>query len=131
MPTDNDPLAEDEGPCTRCDGGWVQVQPAYAVHQYPDLSAEQLDGLPPEAVELLVGSIDLMRYAALNSVYPCRRCRPAMFFRWAGGHFKFGHDIATCPECIEVLGGRRAARRVAAHLPDGPVTTTPRRDTDG
>lgn len=132
MPTAEDPLAEDDGPCTKCDGGYVTVQPAYAVHLFPDPTAEQVVGMSTEAHQALLDEIETRRAAARNSVYPCRRCNPPLFFRWAGGHLALGHDVLTCSECIELMGGRRAAARVARHLPDGPRPVhTPRRDTDG
>lgn len=133
MVTENDPLAEPPpGPCRRCEGtGWVQVQDAYAVHLYPDPTLEQLAGLDDTAADEVVAQVQLQRAAAANSVYPCRDCNPPMFFRWAGGHFKLGHDYAKCDECIEVLGGRRAARRAVNHLPEQTPVTTPRRDIDG
>lgn len=127
MATENDPLAEDEGPCTRCEHGWVQVQPAYAVHQYPDPTMEQLDGLTAGEAAVVWATVEANRAAALKSVYPCRRCNRAMFFRWAGGHFTFGHDPLRCDECIEAMGGKRAAQRAAKAYGD----LTPRKDLDG
>lgn len=126
MPTENDPLAEAEAPC-RCDGGWVQVRPAYALHLYPDPPADVVADLPAEAHQELLRQLDLKRKAATNSWYPCRVHRPALFYRWVGGHLSTGHDVAACDECIQHLGGRRAARRALAHLPDTP-TTEQRRD---
>lgn len=127
MPTEADPLAEETGPCTTCDGGWVQVQAAYALHLYPDPTMEQLAELTTEQTEVLWASITSARAAAARSYYPCRRCRPAMFYRWAGGHFRPNHDVTACDECVELMGGRRAAARAARALP----VHTPRRDTDG
>lgn len=127
MPTENDPLAEDEGPCTKCVGGYVEVKPAYALHQYPDPTMDQLAALDhdPAAVAALWAQVETSRQAALNSVYPCRRCNPALFFRWAGGHLVLNHDMVNCQECVEAMGGKRAAARAARAFPDTP---TPRRD---
>lgn len=129
VPTDQDPLAEDEGPCTRCTGGWIDVQPSYATHLFPDPTMEDLDGLDDATVAVVWARIEGSRRAALNSVYPCRRCNRAMFFRWADGHLKFGHDALRCPECIEVMGGKRAAARAAKAL--DLTGAAPRKDLDG
>lgn len=126
MPTDNDPLAEEEGPCVRCEGGWVQVRPEYAVHRFPDPTMEQLAGADDATRAAMWRTVECSRAAARNSVYPCRRCRPEAFYRWAGGHLDAGHDVLACSECIELMTPRRASRARRT-----PVTTTPRRDTDG
>lgn len=126
MPTENDPLAEETGPCTTCERGWVTVKPGYALHLYPDPTMEQLADLDEEQQAKLWATTEEHRRAAANSVYPCRRCRPAMFYRWAGGHFRPGHDPLACDECTELMGGKRAAQRAARALP----VTTPRRDLD-
>lgn len=131
MVTENDPLAEDEGPCTRCEDGWVTVKDGYALHLYPDPDPIRMSALDPEVVEQIHDELRLKRAAAANSVYPCRTCNPSLFFRWAGGHFKLGHDYAHCDECIEFLGGRRKAARAIQHLPEQTPVTTPRRDIDG
>lgn len=126
MVTENDPLAEDEGPCTKCDKGWVTVLPAYAVHLYPDPPMDRLALLDTATAEAVHAELALKRAAAANSVYPCRNCNRPMFFRWAGGHFKLGHDVLGCAECIEVMGGARAAKRAAKAYAD----LTPRKDLE-
>lgn len=116
MPTTDtrDPL--DERPrgerCDQCAGtGWVQVKAAYAVHLFPDPTHAQLAGLTEGEAQAVNDATAERRRFALDSVYPCRECAPAMFFRWAGGHFKMGHDPGSCTECIEVTGHRRPGAR--------------------
>lgn len=131
MPTDpkDDPLAEDEGPCTRCDRGWITVKASYAVHLFPDPTMEQLADLDDDQQAGLWYTIEASRAAARNSVYPCRRCNRVMFYRWAEGHLATGHDALRCSECIEVMGGKRAAARAAKAYAD-LTPTPPRRDLE-
>jgi hypothetical protein len=137
---ENDPLAEPAPctdpscgrgkrcPCSKCHGHrWVDVLPSYAVHMHPDPTLEQLAALGEEAQAELWADLGRKRRAAENSVYPCRQCAPALFFRWAGGHFGLHHNAAECDECIELLGKRAARRHDRITTP----TTPPRRDTDG
>jgi hypothetical protein len=105
----------------------VDVLPSYAVHMHPDPTLEQLAALGEEAQAELWADLGRKRRAAENSVYPCRQCAPALFFRWAGGHFGLHHNAAECDECIELLGKRAARRHDRITTP----TTPPRRDTDG
>lgn len=124
---ENDPLAEaPAAPCTRCDGGWIEVRPAYAEHMHPDPDPEHVAHLTPDELAVVREQLELKRRAAANSVYPCKVCRPQMFWRWAGGHFKPGHDPLSCDECVEALGGRRAARRAGKAYPE--ASSVPRRD---
>lgn len=39
-----------------------------------------------------------------RGVYPCPDCRPMVYERWKGGHYRPNH---TCPECITIRSGRR------------------------
>jgi len=122
-----DPLLN--GPCGRCDGhGWVQVQPQYAVDLFPDPTAERLALLNDEQQAAAWEHVRVMRAAAAESVYPCKACRPTLFFRWAGGHLGSGHDAASCTECIEALGvrGAKSAARGRTTVP----TTPNRKDID-
>lgn len=99
-----------------CEGGWVQVQPKYAEHLAAQVAPE---GTPGYRLALA---------ALLNSVYPCQVCRPAQFYRWAKGHWRPDHDMADCPDCAGIYGGKHAARRAEArHAPD-PVVDQTRRD---
>lgn len=91
-----DPLEAHE-----CDGGWQWVKRQYAEHVAASMHVEGTT--PPEAIVA----------GLLNSVYPCRICKPSEFFRWAKGHFAREHDIATCVECIAAHGGAKAAKRHA------------------
>lgn len=120
---ERDPLADDPprtGPCTRCDGTkWVQVKPAYALHLVPDPEPGLLAICTPEQAALLHAEVEQRRAAARDSWYPCRDCNPGPFFRWAAGHWNKDHDVASCAECIDALGGSRAAR--AQHtVPETP-----------
>lgn len=126
MVTENDPLAEADEPCTRCDQGMVQVRPAYAEHLYPDPTAEQVAGLTAEQLAGVWARIEERRAAARWSFYPCRTCRPTQFYRWVGGHMDSGHNPTTCAECVELMGGARAAARAARAYAD----LTPRKDLD-
>lgn len=88
------------GPCT-CDHGWRQVKPRYAEH----------------VVAAVDDSQRAAAYAAvLNSYYPCQRCRPTQFYRWAEGHWEQGHDLTSCATCIDILGGKRAVRNLSRTL---------------
>lgn len=75
-----------------CEHGWHYVARPYAEHLAGDN-----DGTPAWRARVA---------ALLNSVYPCRVCKPAAFFRWVGGHFASDHDVANCPDCT-VPGQRR------------------------
>jgi hypothetical protein len=97
-------------PAHRCDRGWVQVTAAYIDKQYPRPDPPDTDDL--EVLDLYdkqCVDIDLRRKAAANTVYPCRVCRPADFFRWLNGHTASDHDKDTCTECSGIT--RRAGRR--------------------
>ncbi len=114
-------------PCSKCHGGrWVPVLPSYATHMHPDPTMEQLAVLTEAEQDTLWAELGAKRAAAENSVYPCRQCAPALFFRWAGGHFGLHHNTAECEECIELLGKRAARRHDRITTP----TTPPRRDLD-
>lgn len=105
------------GPCTRCDGSrWVQVKPAYALHLVPDPDPQLLAICTPEQAAVVWAEVDAQRGAARDSWYPCRDCNPRQFFRWAEGHWNKDHDVTNCAECIDALGGKRAARRAAAAM---------------
>jgi hypothetical protein len=72
-----------------CVGGWKEVQEAYALQE----AAKAGDPGDPRYEAALA--------AARNTVYPCRICNKAAFFRWAGGHLDPEHDRSTCGECLE------------------------------
>lgn len=111
---DLDPLEEEHdrhGPCD-CEHGWLYVSPRYAEHlatvSLPDGSTE----------------VDEQRRQALvNSVYPCRDCKPGLFFRWVGKHLDPQHDASDCRECTGAHGSKSAPAR---DLPRPPE----RRDID-
>jgi hypothetical protein len=142
-PAPRDPFADDpDGPCScghtdcpcgRCHGdGWVEVQPQYAVQQFPDPTMEKLAQLDDAGQQRLWDHVRAMRAAAERSVYPCRACNADLFYRWAGGHLAHDHDTGRCADCIETLGvkGARSAARGRNREPV-PATTPPRKDTDG
>lgn len=79
-------------PTHTCVGGWREVTEAYADHLAPD---------DPHK-----------RAALLNSVYPCKQCRPKPFYRWVQGHYGPGHEPDDCDECKVSLGIK--AKRVAS-----------------
>lgn len=100
-----------------CDGGWRWVQLPYAEH----LAAK------PD------GTVDHATLAAfLNSVYPCRTCHPAAFYRWAEGHFARDHDAAACDDCRDAAKGRRRSigRPASPARPSDPPIGEPPPDAD-
>lgn len=123
-------MADPLEPCD-CDHGWRYVSRRYADHIAEGMALG-------EGVSL--GSVVA---GLLNSVYPCRPCRPGPFYRWSGGHFADDHDVASCADCIAAHGGSRPARRHAkvagTHThgdeppprPTDEYDPTPRRDIDG
>lgn len=122
--------------CDRCDHGWRGVTQAYVDRKAPmpgplDAAMVDVEGMA-EAHELLIAEVTARRAALAGSVYPCKDCLPATFYRWAGGHFDLNHDTAGCPECQEIIGHRRGGRRRPAQrdlVRDGPAPL-PRRDLD-
>lgn len=109
-----------------CDNGWVWVGRKYAEHIANGMALG-----PGVSYESVVAGL-------LNTVYPCRLCQPDLFYRWARKHFAKEHDVATCPDCIEVHGGVKNARKharaaagssrpVENYEPDRPP---PRRDLE-
>lgn len=101
-----------------CEHGWHYVALPYAEHLAGDN-----DGTPAWRARVA---------ALLNSVYPCRVCKPAAFFRWAGGHFAADHDAGSCPDCATPGQTRRRApaRTAASHEPP-PVGEPPPDYDDG
>lgn len=84
---------DDLGPCVKCDHGWVTVGSGYVEDhaRLPDhvlVSGEDRDRI-----------LRARRAALAESVYPCRRCRPTQFFRWANGCGTPGHDVEGCKQC--------------------------------
>lgn len=86
--------------CGKCHGvGWAWVGRSYPLEQVPDPTAELLAQIPAEAHARVVQQVELQRRAAAASVYPCRACNSALFYRWRGGHLDSEHDRAHCAEC--------------------------------
>lgn len=94
--------------CDRCDDGWVGVTAAYPLQLVPD---RDLSVVADEHHGAVVDAIKRARWYASRSVYPCKSCRPELFYRWAGGHLDRRHDPGTCDECIELTGRRPSLRR--------------------
>lgn len=109
--------------CETCGGGgWVLVQEGYVdrLAPVPDRAIDLTD----DVYDALVAANAARRAALARTVYPCKECRPAQFFRWAAGHFAGDHDRTACDECRDgrVTSGRR--RRRGGHeqppLPEPP-----------
>ncbi len=100
--------------CGKCHGvGWVWVGPRYPVEQVPDPAESLLAQIPAEAHAMHARQVDLQRRAAALSVYPCRACNSALFYRWREGHLASDHDRGSCPEC-QGQGVAPRRRRVSA-----------------
>lgn len=108
-----------------CEGGFVYVGEKYA-HAVALRRCDGKEDHPRFKIELDV---------ARHNVYPCKVCRPAAFFRWAGGHYDSNHDASSCAECIEVIRGQRGGKSYTASEPrvptHEPTVAMPRRDVDG
>ena len=117
--------------CEPCSGsGWRQVQAKYAEHQ-ADLKVPQPEDR--ERTELEQRQWRSAYATALNTVYPCKDCNAALFWRWANGHLERDHDRAACIECttLGVSGskkkhGGRSTR--AADQPPPPSEPPPAHD---
>lgn len=115
MPRDHNPQPRD---CGHCDGtGWVWVAEAYALHAHPVPTAEQAAARGAD-LAVLTAKASASRAAVLASVYPCKHCNTALFYRWAGGHLDTGHDRGRCGECIDVTGRGTRRRRAAPAEPE-------------
>lgn len=113
-----DPLEEPPVEEHSCEHGWMQVKEPYALH----MASQRCEPGTAQHAQL---------YASfLNSVYPCRVCRPIGFFRWATRHYEPGHDASSCAECVEAHHGRRRGQRVAAAVSGDSASERVRRDLD-
>lgn len=118
-------------PAGKCHGTrYVEVQPGYAEQEHPDPDPDLLAPLDDHQRELLLWQVHLQRTAAANTVYPCRACAPAVFFRWVGKHFAADHDRGSCDECIEALGGRQPRRLSHAGIGPKPLVVPERKDLE-
>ncbi len=96
-------------PCPRqCDRGWVTVTAAY-VDRYAPIPTPP-DPTAPAATwaeyDQLAAHVHAIRAGLVNTVYPCRHCRPSLFYRWVGRHFEPDHDAGACTECHDVRRGK-------------------------
>lgn len=61
---------------------------------------------------------------------PCRRCNPALYEKWAGGHLAEGH---TCPECAAIATAkpkRKLTEKSAPQFVSGTEMAQPRERDD-
>lgn len=126
-----DPLEDEQrGPCD-CDAGWRTVQPSYADHLYPAPTLDEMAGLTEADQFVLLQQIETKRAGAARSVYPCRRCNPTAFYRWAAGHWSADHDPGGCADCMTAQGRqpRRARSRPVpnSESPPAPMPDDSRR----
>lgn len=102
-------LTSDEvGPCgsPTCEAGWRRVTEQYVDRYAPPWPDPPPLGSTPEvdaAYEREVQRIAALRAGIANSWYPCRECKPRLFFRWVGGHWNSDHVAEACPQCQEGL----------------------------
>jgi hypothetical protein len=87
--------------CGLCTHGWHEVGEAYAVAEANKAGAQG----SPEWHQRLV--------ASRNTVYPCKVCRPVLFYAWATGHLDPLHDQADCADCRERTKGKSATAMMA------------------
>ena len=119
-----------------CDDGWRSVDARWVEAQAPmpdppgdDASDAQLDEW-----QRAVDYAHTRRKSLANTVYPCDRCRPELFARWAAGHLDPDHDSSSCSECRDVRRGRASAgnpSQVRPPLAVGVMSPPARKDLDG
>lgn len=90
-------MKECENP--RCEHGWIKSADDYGEKVYPGPTAEQLGRLSDEDRVALEIHTSAIQQALSDSMYPCKICRPAQFWRWQGGHWRSNHDRSSCDEC--------------------------------
>lgn len=88
----------------RCDGhGWQTVLPSYAAkHLAPQPPAEVWDRWTPDEQRTWQERNAAEAETLAKTVYPCKECNTALFFRWVGSHLESNHNRAECVDC----GGR-------------------------
>jgi hypothetical protein len=74
-------------PESRCSRGWVTVDERYVDRVLP------VDDSAPDAAQAILTA---RRAAIADAVYPCHSCQPAVFDRWAAGHYRSGHYCDLC-----------------------------------
>lgn len=121
MMTDTrDPLEDDppvpSGGCGECERGWRTVKPAFAHHEAIKAGEEGT-------------SAYAQRFAsAVNTVYPCRICRPGAFFRWANGHLDPEHERTDCVDCTTSTRSKSRTKTSGSWTPPPPGDEHERRD---
>ena len=102
--------------CDKCDNGWRDVSETYVVKTYP--MPERGSMTEAEHTEA-VRQCEMKRASARATVYPCKECQPALFYRWAGGHLHADHERGSCDECSDRSTSRgRSRRRTPEPEPD-------------
>jgi hypothetical protein len=99
--------------CTHCDGhGWITVLPGYVERHapWPDPPGLGCTDDDQAAYDLAVTACEAARSALARSVYPCKHCRPNLFFRWANGCMAPGHEQGACELCQAVAPRRRGSQ---------------------
>lgn len=115
--------------CEKCDNGWVTVRPSYAANLVPEPELPEAEG--PEWDEIraeMVADFERRRREAETHVYPCRICKPTLFFRWVERHYEPGHDAEGCADCIELRKGRRRSTSRTLADPTPPPDLPERKD---
>lgn len=97
-------------PCTACDRGWRTVGPGYVEQHAPWPAPPELGATPEQVAyyELAMVRCELRRKTLAETIYPCKTCNPRLFFRWAKGCLKPGHNATDCDLCD--TPGRRVGR---------------------
>lgn len=118
----------------KCDNGWVAVGDAYVTRVAPEPTLPEGEGPEMDAIrKATVLAWQAQRAAAAETVYPCKACQPALFFRWCEGHLDPAHDRFECDDCDTPGHGRTrrkgTTRSLAAPTPPAPEIPT-RADID-
>lgn len=105
--------------CSLCDNGWVTVPPEYAERLVPEIDLPDGQGPEWDAIRAeKLAEYERAKRAAGEHVYPCKRCQPETFARWASRHYEPGHHLVDCGECAAIRRSRAPKRRLAS--PDPP-----------
>lgn len=103
--------------CDKCDHGWCSVSETFVEKSYP---MPEPDGMTEAEHTEAVRQCQLKRSSARDTVYPCKTCQPALFFRWVGGHLEKDHERGSCDECSDRSPTRRRGRRRAPETEPDP-----------
>src|SRR5690606_5208726 len=91
-----------------CDDGWRSVDARWVEAQapMPDPPGDDATDAQLDEWQRAVDYAHTRRKSLANTVYPCDRCRPELFARWAAGHLDPDHNSSSCSECRDVRRGR-------------------------